>query len=154
HASRRFQRRAEREHRQRHHHYRFRGPGAGTPQYDAPSRNDRQRKRSDGADQQRQRPARGAEVLSNTDPGAEVARQRLDRMASAPAPPIVSGGCTIRVGVAGWTDRTLTARGVFYPDGSRTPEKRLRHYASLLPLVEVDTPFYALPMPRAATDWV
>ena len=58
------------------------------------------------------------------------------------------------VGAASWTDPTLTARGVFYPDDVRTPEGRLRHYASRFPLVEVDSPFYALPTPQMSATWV
>jgi uncharacterized protein YecE (DUF72 family) len=58
------------------------------------------------------------------------------------------------VGTASWTDPTFTARGVFYPDDARTPETRLRYYASLFPLVEVDSPFYALPTQSMARGWV
>ena len=58
------------------------------------------------------------------------------------------------MGAASWTDPTFTARGVFYPDDVRTPEGRLRHYASRFPLVEVDSPFYALPTPQMAASWV
>lgn len=35
----------------------------------------------------------------------------------------------------------------------RTPAARLRHYASLFPLVEVDSPFYALPTAEMAANW-
>ena len=58
------------------------------------------------------------------------------------------------VGVASWTDPTFTAKGVFYPDDARTPEARLRHYASRFPVVEVDSPFYALPTVQMAHAWV
>jgi len=60
----------------------------------------------------------------------------------------------VYVGAASWTDPTFTARGVFYPDDAKTPEARLRYYASLFPLVEVDSPFYALPTPQLARGWV
>ncbi len=58
------------------------------------------------------------------------------------------------MGTASWTDPTFTARGVFYPDDAKTPETRLRYYASLFPLVEVDSPFYALPTAQIARGWV
>lgn len=58
------------------------------------------------------------------------------------------------VGTASWTDPTFTARGVFYPDDARTPEKRLRYYASRFPVVEVDSTYYALPTVQTATSWV
>ena len=35
----------------------------------------------------------------------------------------------IRVGTAGWTDKTLIAAGC-YPAEAGTPEQRLRYYAS------------------------
>jgi uncharacterized protein YecE (DUF72 family) len=60
----------------------------------------------------------------------------------------------VRVGVASWTDPTFTARGVFYPDDARTPEKRLRYYSSRFPVVEVDSSYYALPTADTARGWV
>jgi uncharacterized protein YecE (DUF72 family) len=64
------------------------------------------------------------------------------------------GGARVLVGTAGWTDPTLTARGVFYPEGTSTPEARLRYYASRFGVVEVDAPFYALPTAGMAELWV
>ena len=58
----------------------------------------------------------------------------------------------IRVGTAGWTDRSLIAAG-WYPAGANTPEKRLRYYASQFPLVEVDATYYALPAEQTARAW-
>ena len=58
----------------------------------------------------------------------------------------------IRVGTAGWTDRTLIAAG-WYPAEANTPEKRLRFYASQFPMVEVDATYYALPAERTAEAW-
>jgi uncharacterized protein YecE (DUF72 family) len=58
----------------------------------------------------------------------------------------------IRVGTAGWTDKTLIASG-WYPPEQDTPEKRLRYYASQFPLVEVDSAYYALPAERTAAAW-
>ncbi len=64
------------------------------------------------------------------------------------------GAAEIRVGTAGWTDRTLTARGVFYPADAKTPESRLRYYASRFSLVEADAGFYAIPDPLNSERWV
>ena len=58
----------------------------------------------------------------------------------------------IRVGTAGWTDRSLIASG-WYPAEANTPEKRLRYYASRFPLVEVDATYYALPAEQTARAW-
>lgn len=58
------------------------------------------------------------------------------------------------MGVASWTDPTFTAKGVFYPDDARTPEKRLRYYASQFPVVEADSTYYALPTIDMARAWV
>jgi uncharacterized protein YecE (DUF72 family) len=58
----------------------------------------------------------------------------------------------IRVGTAGWTDKSLIASG-WYPDDASNPEKRLRYYASQFPLVEVDSAYYALPSERTAQAW-
>jgi uncharacterized protein YecE (DUF72 family) len=58
----------------------------------------------------------------------------------------------IRVGTAGWTDKTLIASG-WYPPEADTPEKRLRYYASQFPLVEVDSAYYALPAEQTAVAW-
>ena len=60
----------------------------------------------------------------------------------------------MRIGVASWTDSSMTASGVFYPDGVTTPEARLRFYASRFPLVEVDSTYYAIPARRMAALWV
>ena len=63
-------------------------------------------------------------------------------------------GSTIRIGTASWTDPTMTAAGVFYPDGADSAEERLQYYASRFPLVEVDATYYALPVRRTAELWV
>src|SRR5690606_14931957 len=59
----------------------------------------------------------------------------------------------ILVGTASWTDPTLLACGRFYPPHVRTPEARLRHYASCFPIVEADSPYYGLPPPAMAHAW-
>ncbi|HEX3865971.1 MAG TPA: DUF72 domain-containing protein [Gemmatimonadaceae bacterium] len=85
------------------------------------------------------------------DPGMLIAAGRApDESHSAP---LRLDGAEIRIGTAGWTDRTLTARGVFYPDGVSTPEARLRYYASRLSMVEADAGFYAIQSPETAARW-
>lgn len=86
------------------------------------------------------------------DPGPEAAGLRAP--AEDAARPLRIGRATVRVATAGWTDRTLTARGVFYPAGVSTPEARLRYYATRFSMVEADAGFYAL-LDRATTErWV
>ncbi|SCF98819.1 Protein of unknown function DUF72 [Streptomyces sp. DconLS] len=58
----------------------------------------------------------------------------------------------ILIGTCGWTDRALLTSG-WYPPGHRDTEGRLRHYATRFPLVEVDSPYYALPTVRTTTHW-
>jgi uncharacterized protein YecE (DUF72 family) len=58
----------------------------------------------------------------------------------------------IRVGTAGWTDKSLIASG-WYPSDATTPEQRLRYYARRFPLVEVDSTYYALPAEQTAAAW-
>jgi uncharacterized protein YecE (DUF72 family) len=59
----------------------------------------------------------------------------------------------IRVGTSSWTDKTLLASG-WYPDDAKTPEARLRHYASQFDVVEVDSTYYSLPSERNAVLWI
>ncbi len=69
------------------------------------------------------------------------------------APLTAASGATIRIGVASWTDPSMTAPGVFYPDGVTKPEARLRYYASRFPIVEVDSTYYAIPARRTTELW-
>ncbi len=86
------------------------------------------------------------------DPGTERAKTRADAQSFSRR--FTVGSTDVRVGTAGWTDRTLTAHGVFYPEGAKSPEDRLRYYASRFGLVEADMGFYAIP-DRALTErWV
>ncbi|TMD83605.1 MAG: DUF72 domain-containing protein, partial [Chloroflexi bacterium] len=50
----------------------------------------------------------------------------------------------IKVGISSWTEPTLIKSG-WYPPDATTAEDRLRYYASKLPVVEVDSTFYAIP---------
>ena len=85
------------------------------------------------------------------DPGPQAAHERAHESTGRP---LRIGAAEVRVGTASWTDKTLTAKGVFYPNGVSSPEARLRYYASQFPLVEADMGFYAIP-DRALTErWV
>ena len=96
-----------------------------------------------------------AGVDATHDPGVDDARRRAESTGVARADAVrVARGARVRVGTAGWTDPTLTARGVFYPEGTSSPEARLRYYASRFAVVEVDAPFYALPTAGMAATWV
>ncbi len=59
----------------------------------------------------------------------------------------------IRVGTASWTDPTLVKSGHFYAKDVKTPEDRLRYYASKFAVVELDSSFYALPSFNNAVLW-
>ena len=88
------------------------------------------------------------------DPGASSATERAAAILDAPTEPIsLRNGHRIRIGTAGWTDRTLLPAGLFYPDGIDTPEDRLRYYASQFPLVEIDSSYYGLPVRRNSELW-
>ncbi|MDQ3973355.1 MAG: DUF72 domain-containing protein [Actinomycetota bacterium] len=59
----------------------------------------------------------------------------------------------VRVGTASWTDKTLVKESDFYPQRSMTAEQRLRHYASIFTLVEVDATYYFPPTQELAGLW-
>jgi uncharacterized protein YecE (DUF72 family) len=90
------------------------------------------------------------------DPGPDTANDRATPIAAAAAEPIEPAGRTggkVLVGTASWTDPTMTAAGVFYPNGADSAEARLAYYASSFPVVEVDSTYYALPAERTAKLW-
>ena len=60
----------------------------------------------------------------------------------------------ILIGTTSWTDKTLLDSGLFYPPAVKSPEQRLRFYASQFPIVEVDSSYYALPSERNSILWV
>ena len=60
---------------------------------------------------------------------------------------------TILVGTASWTDPTLIKCKRFYPPGCSSAEARLRYYASVFPLVEVDSSYYAMPNGANSVLW-
>src|SRR5215217_7657790 len=93
------------------------------------------------------------------DPGHEHARQRAERIPEDVRAHVargidLPGGSRVLVGTASWTDPTITESDIFYPATVRTPEQRLRYYASCFPLVEVDSSYYAIPAARVAQLWV
>ena len=88
------------------------------------------------------------------DPGIATARSRAERIEHSAAALIRAGNTSIRFGTASWTDPTLIAPGVFYPDRATTAESRLRYYSSVFSVVEVDSTYYALPTRRVAEVWV
>jgi len=89
------------------------------------------------------------------DPGADVAGRRAEAVDDPAAQPIqLAGGHVVRAGTASWTDPTMTAAGVFYPDGATSAEERLRYYASRFSVVEVDATYYALPQEAMSQRWV
>ena len=45
----------------------------------------------------------------------------------------------VLVGPSSWTDKSLIDSGRFCPPSARTPEDRLRYYASQFPIVEIDS---------------
>lgn len=88
------------------------------------------------------------------DPGPAEARRRAELAQSVASTRLRLGRSEVLIGTAGWTDPTLLAPGVFYPEGVTSAEARLRHYASRFPMVEVDSTYYALPARRMAELWV
>jgi len=86
------------------------------------------------------------------DPGPEGARRRADEHADGRR--LLIDGADVRVGTAGWTDKTLTASGVFYPSEAKNPEARLRFYSSRFSIVEADMGFYAIPDRSLTERWV
>lgn len=88
------------------------------------------------------------------DPGIPTGLARSAATKGDGVPPLEApSGARILVGVASWTDPSMTAPGVFYPPGVTSAEGRLRFYASRFPLVEVDSTYYAIPARRMAELW-
>jgi len=59
----------------------------------------------------------------------------------------------VLVGTASWSDKSLVNSRKFYPKDVKTPEGRLRYYATRFPVVEVDTSYYAIPLPETVQAW-
>jgi uncharacterized protein YecE (DUF72 family) len=60
----------------------------------------------------------------------------------------------IRVGICAWADPALIESGAFYPRKSMSAEARLRHYAKVFDVVEVNSSYYAIPDIRNTQRWV
>lgn len=58
---------------------------------------------------------------------------------------------TVRIGVCSWADEGMVKH--WYPRGVTSAADRLRYYADHFDVVEVDSPFYALPSPETARKW-
>lgn len=88
------------------------------------------------------------------DPGTTAGRARAEAVDLDAVPELKApGGARVLVGIASWTDPSMTARGVFYPDRMAKAEERLKYYASRFPMVEVDSTYYALPSRSTAHLW-
>src|SRR6202035_4585814 len=61
---------------------------------------------------------------------------------------------TVKVGIAGWIDKSLIDSKLFYPLSVKTSEERLNFYASQFSLVEVDSTYYGMPKPENSELWV
>ncbi|HEY9064918.1 MAG TPA: DUF72 domain-containing protein [Burkholderiaceae bacterium] len=59
----------------------------------------------------------------------------------------------VRIGTCSWSDPSLIKSKAFYPRGTGTAENRLRYYATQFPIVEVDSSFYAMPVPQNSVLW-
>lgn len=60
---------------------------------------------------------------------------------------------TPRVGICAWADPALIEDGSFYPKKSMSAEARLRYYARVFDVVEVNSAFYAIPDVLTVKRW-
>jgi uncharacterized protein YecE (DUF72 family) len=60
----------------------------------------------------------------------------------------------VRVGICSWADPALIEDGSFYPQKSMSAEARLRYYASVFDVVEVNSAYYAIPDVLTVRRWV
>jgi len=100
------------------------------------------------------RAVRTSAAAGEHDPGVVAARSRADDIERKGPALVLAAGTPISFGTASWTDPSLIAPGVFYPDRATTAEARLKYYSSLFSAVEVDSTYYALPTRRVAELWV
>jgi len=59
----------------------------------------------------------------------------------------------MRVGISSWADPALIEEGTFYPKKSMSAEARLRFYASVFDVVEVNASYYAIPDVLTVRRW-
>ena len=88
------------------------------------------------------------------DPGWREAKRRAELVPDRWPAGLGARGCDVLAGVAGWTDPSILAAGVFYPASATSAESRLQHYAMQLPMVEVDATYYAMPSETTSQRWV
>ena len=62
-------------------------------------------------------------------------------------------GGRIRVGICSWADPALIESGAFYPRKSMSAEARLRFYAGVFDVVEVNASYYAIPDVLTVRRW-
>ena len=60
---------------------------------------------------------------------------------------------TVRVGISSWADPALIESRAFYPRKSMSAEARLRFYASVFDVVEVNSSYYAIPDVLTVRRW-
>jgi uncharacterized protein YecE (DUF72 family) len=60
----------------------------------------------------------------------------------------------VRVGICSWADPALIEAGTFYPKKSMSAEARLRFYAGVFDVVEVNASYYAIPDVLTTRRWV
>src|SRR6185436_12446819 len=82
---------------------------------------------------------------------ARARRSKAKGRSGGPSPYRGPVPATIRIGTCSWADEGLVRE--WYPRGVSSSEARLRHYAERFDVVEVDSPFYALPTPETAARW-
>lgn len=59
----------------------------------------------------------------------------------------------IHFGLCSWAEKTLVQSREFYPKGVNTAEGRLRYYANMFDVVEVDSSYYAIPSEKTVSQW-
>lgn len=59
----------------------------------------------------------------------------------------------VRVGICSWADPALIEAGTFYPRKSMSAEARLRFYAAVFDVVEVNASYYAIPDVLTVRRW-
>jgi uncharacterized protein YecE (DUF72 family) len=59
----------------------------------------------------------------------------------------------VRVGICSWADPALIESGAFYPRKSMSAEARLRFYAGVFDVVEVNASYYAIPDVLTVRRW-
>jgi len=84
-------------------------------------------------------------------PDPERLREAEALAEQAPKPAVWQN---VRFATAGWADRSLVHDSPFYPKAAKTPENRLKHYASEFSFVEVDATYYALLSAEIVARWL